>query len=73
MKYVISVEEVVRKINEYTIEVDNVDEAEDLLDRIEFDIDTSDHPDDIFEIIQNAGYEVIEYCEGAEDCEYELL
>ena len=73
MKYVISVEEVVRKINGYTIEVDSEDEAEELLDSIDFDISTSDHPSDIFEIIQNAGYEVIEYCDGAEDCEYELL
>ena len=73
MKYVINVEEIVRRINAYTIVVDDEDEAEELLDNIEDSINNASHPDDIVEIIQRAGYNVIEYCEGAEDCEYELI
>ena len=73
MRYIIEVEETIRRINTYTINVDDEDEAEDLLDRIESRINRSEHPDEIAEIINNAGYKVIDYCEGAEDCEYELL
>ena len=73
MRYVIEVEETVRRINTYTIEVDNENEAEELLDNIGDDINCSEHPDDVYGIIYNSGYEILEYCEGAEYCEYELV
>lgn len=73
MKYVIEVEEVIKRINSYTIEVEDEEEAEELLDNIENDINSAFHPDDVSYAICDAGYEIVEYCEGAEDCEYELL
>lgn len=73
MKYVIEVEEVIKRVNSYTIEVEDEEEAEELLDNIENDINNAFHPDDVSYAICNAGYKIIEYCEGAEDCEYELL
>lgn len=73
MKYVIEVEEVIKRINSYTIEVEDEEEAEELLDNIENDINRAFHPDDVYYAIRDAGYEIVEYCEGAEDCEYELL
>ena len=73
MRYMIEVEEKITRINSYTIEVESEEEAEEFLDGIEWDINRADHPQDIIEIITNGGYEIIEYCEGAEDCEYELL
>ena len=73
MKYVIEVEEEIRKINIYTIEVNNENEAEEFLDSIECYINRCSHPDDVPEIIRQSGYEVLEYCEGAENCNYELL
>lgn len=73
MKYVFDVGEVIAKVNSYTIEVENEEEAEELLDSIAMDIDSCSNPDEIFEIISEAGYEVIEYCEGSENREYELL
>ena len=73
MKYMIEVEETIKRINSYTIEVDNEEEAEELLNDIESKINRSSCSDDIEEIIEDAGYEVVEYCEGAEDYECELL
>ena len=73
MKYRIEVEETIKRINGYVIEVNNEEEAEELLSDIESRINRSSCSDDIEEIIEDAGYEVIEYYEGAEDYEYELL
>lgn len=73
MKYRIEVEEIIKRINGYVIEVNNEEEAEELLSDIESRINRSSCSDDIEEIIEAAGYEVIEYYEGAEDYECELL
>lgn len=73
MKYRIEVEETIKRINGYVIEVNNEEEAEELLSDIESRINRSSCSDDIEEIIEDAGYEVIEYYEGAEDYECELL
>lgn len=73
MKYMIEVEETIKRINSYTIEVNNEEEAEELLSDIESRINRSSCSDDIEEIIEDAGYEVIAYCEGTEDYECELL
>ena len=73
MKYVFEVAEVIEKINEYTIEVETEEEAEELLDSIAGDIAGAENPDDIIYIVREAGYDVVEYCEGAENCQYELL
>jgi hypothetical protein len=73
MKYRIEVEEIIKRINGYVIEVNNEEEAEELLSDIESRINRSSCSDDIEEIIEDAGYEVIEYYEGAEDYECELL
>jgi hypothetical protein len=73
MKYRIEVEEIIKRINGYVIEVNNEEEAEELLSDIESRINRSSCSDDIEGIIEDAGYEVIEYYEGAEDYECELL
>ena len=73
MKYRIEVEETIKRINGYVIKVNNEEEAEELLSDIESRINRSSCSDDIEEIIEDAGYEVIEYYEGAEDYECELL
>lgn len=73
MKYRIEVEETIKRINGYVIEVNNEEEAEELLSDIESRINRSSCSDDIEEIIEDAGYEVIEYYEGAEDYKCELL
>ena len=73
MKYRIEVEEIIKRINGYVIEVNNEEEAEELLSDIERKINRSSCSDDIEEIIEDAGYEVVEYYEGAEDYECELL
>ena len=72
MKYEIEVKETISRINTYTVEVSSEEEGESLLNVIEEDIEGAIHPDDITYAIDNAGYEIIEFCEGSEDVEYEL-
>ena len=73
MKYVFEVGETIEKVNSYTIEVKTEEEAEELLERIYCDIACASNTDDILGIVCEAGYEVIEYCEGSENCQFELL
>ena len=73
MKYEIEYEEVIRRINSVTIEVEDADEGEDVANEL-YDLSNRfDHPDDIFYALSNMGYDVLETCEGAEDCRYEFL
>ena len=60
------------RINSYIIDVGNEEEGENLLSKIEDEINGAIHPDDVVMAITDAGYEVEEVCYGAEDVEYEL-
>ena len=72
MEYTIEYEEVVKRINEVTIEVDNEDEGEEIADELAERTRGFDHPDDIFDALNDMGVKVLETCKGAEDCEYEI-
>lgn len=73
MRYTIEYEEIIRKDNSITIEVDDEDEGEEIVDELAKKVSEFYHPDDIFDALYDMGVEVIQTCEGAEDCEYEIL
>ena len=73
MQYTFEYEERISKINEITIDVVDEDEAEEILDSLEDKMYRFDHPDDILLELEDMGVRVLEYCEGAENCEYELI
>lgn len=72
MKYEIEYEETIKRINSVTIEVEDDDEGEDIADELYNKARDFNHPDDIFVALNNMGVKVVETCEGAEDCEYEI-
>ena len=72
MKYEIEYEETIKRINSVTIEVEDEDEGEDIADELYDKARYFNHPDDIFVALNDMGVKVIETCEGAEDCEYEI-
>jgi len=72
MEFEINVIERITRVNTFTVEVENEDEGEALLNWIEDDINDAEHPDDVIAAIRSQGYTIIEQIEGAEDVEYEL-
>ena len=72
MKYQIEYEETIRRINSVTIEVEYEGEGEDIADELYDKARDFNHPDDIFVALNNMGVKVVETCEGAEECEYEI-
>ena len=72
MKYEIEYEETIRRINSVTIEVEDEDEGEDIADELYDKARDFNHPDDIFVSLSDMGVKVVETCEGAEECEYEI-
>ena len=72
MKYTIKYEETVRRINSVTIEVDNENDGEEIADELYDKAEEFDHPDCIFEELHDMGIKIIETCEGAGICEYEI-
>ncbi len=73
MKYKIEYEEIVKRINNVTIEVDDEEEGEEIADELAEGARDFYHPDDIFYALDDMGVKVLETCEGAEDCKYEIL
>lgn len=72
MKYEIEYEETIKRINSVTIEVEDENKGEEIADELYDKTRDFNHPDDIFEALNDMGVKVIETCEGAEDCEYEI-
>jgi len=72
MKYTIEYEEIVRRINSIIIDVDNEEEGEKVADVLYDKASEYDHPDCIFDDLKDMGIQVIETCEGTEECEYEI-
>lgn len=73
MKYEIKYEEVIRRINSVTIEVEDEDEGEEIADELYDKARSFYHPDDIFDALYNMGVKkILETCKGAEDCTYEI-
>lgn len=72
MKYEIEYEETIKRINSVTIEVEDEDEGEDIADELYDRAIDFNHPGDIFAALSDMGVKVVETCEGAEDCEYEI-
>lgn len=72
MEFEIRVIERITKVNTFTVEVQNEDEGEALLNWIDDDINDAEHPDDVVAAIRSQGYSIIEQIEGTEDVEYEL-
>lgn len=72
MEFKIGVVERITRVNTFTVEVEDEDEGEALLNLIEDDINDAEHPDDVVAAIRSQGYAIIEQVEGAEDVEYEL-
>ena len=72
MKYEIEYEETIKRINSVTIEVEDEGEGGDIADELYDKARDFNHPDDIFVALNNMGVKVVETCEGAEECEYEI-
>ena len=72
MKYVIEYEETVRRINSVTIEVCDEYQGEEIADQLYNKQGNFDHPDCIFDELHSMGVKILETCEGAEGCEYEI-
>lgn len=72
MKYEIEYEETIKRINSVTIEVEDEDKGEEIADELYDKARDFNHPDDIFEALNDMGVKVVETCDGAEDCEYEI-
>lgn len=73
MKYTINYEEIIKKTNNITIEVKSEEEGESIADKLYTKASRWDHPDYIFDELRNMGVKILETCEGAEECEYEIL
>lgn len=73
MQYIIEYEEIVSRINEITIEVKDEDDAEGIVSTLSGICSDFTHPDDILFELEDMGVKVIEFHEGAENCEYEIL
>ena len=72
MKYIIEYEEIVKRINSVIIEVDSEVEGKYIADELNDSARDFNHPDDIFITLDDMGVKIIETCEGAEYCEYEI-
>lgn len=72
MKYEIEYEEIIRRMNSVIIKVDNEDEGDEIADELYRRSHEFDNPDCIFDVINDLGVEVIETCEGDEECKYEI-
>lgn len=72
MKYVIEYEEKVKRINSITIEVSDENQGAEIANKLYEEQENFDHPDCIFEELHSMGVKILETCEGAEDCEYEI-
>lgn len=73
MKFEIEIEERIIRRNTYTVEVEDEDEGEVLLNQIYDEVNDATHSDDITSIISGAGYEIKEISIGAESPEYEVV
>lgn len=72
MKYDIEYTETIKKSNTVTIEVESEEQGEEIVGKLYNKARTYNHPDDIFCDLDKMGVKVLERCEGAEDCEYEI-
>lgn len=72
MNYEIEYTETVKKSNTVTIEVESEEQGEEIADKLYEKARNYNHPDDIFCDLREMGVKVLEICEGAEDCEYEI-
>ena len=72
MKYEIEYTETIKKCNTVTIEVESEEQGEEIADELYEQARNYNHPDDIFYDLRGMGVEVLERCEGAEECEYEI-
>lgn len=72
MKYEIEYTEIIKKSNTVTIEVESEEQGEEIAEELYDKARNYDHPDDIFYDLREMGVKVLERCEGAEDCEYEI-
>lgn len=72
MKYKIEYTETIKKLNTVTIEVEGKEHGEEIADKLYEKARHYNHPDDIFCDLSDMGIKVLEKCEGAEDCEYEI-
>lgn len=72
MKYEIKYTETIEKLNTVSIEVESEERGEEIAEELYEKARHYNHPDDIFCDLNDMGVKVIEKCEGAEDCEYEI-
>lgn len=72
MKYVIEYEEVIRRTNSITIEVEDEDVGDDVVNELYYNSIKYDHPDCIFDDLRDMNVKIIDSCQGAENCEYEI-
>lgn len=73
MNHTIEYEEVVRRINSVTIEVENEEKGEEVANTLYGKASGFNHPDDIYVALNDMGVNVVGTCKGAEECEYEIL
>ena len=71
-KIEIEIEETIRRVNTYTVKVDDDEEKWMVQNAIEDEVRKAFHPDDVSQAFENAGYEAELTCYGAEDMEYEV-
>ena len=71
-KIEIDIEETIRRVNTYTVEVEDDMEKWMVETVIEDAVRDAVHPDDVMQAFENAGYEAELTCYGAEDMEYEV-
>lgn len=72
MKYEIEYTETVKRCNTIAIEVESEEQGEEIADELYEKARNYNHPDDIFCDLSEMGVKILERCEGAEDCEYEI-
>lgn len=72
MKYKIEYQETIKKINSVDIEVKDENDGEEIADKLCDIVGSFEHPDDIFDILDDMGVKIVETNEGAEYCEYQI-
>ena len=73
MIYKIYYEETIKRTNSVTVETDNEEQGEMITNKLNENASNYDHPDCIFEDLRSMNVDVIQTCDGAEECEYEII
>lgn len=72
MNYIIEYEEVVKRINSITIEVEDKEAGEEIADELDEIASDFNCPDDIFDALRDMSAKIVKTYKGTKSCQYEI-